>query len=365
MSASGNTTVPGPVDDPASGLPAQRLIPVLVIVALWQEPGRVGEAAPLDGPVGSVWIVGRPDPDAEQSGDPTPISFGRHRPGRVVDRGPLTGKGISRGQLTICLGAQGLTVENTGRAVVSVDGQDALEKRSLPLQAGSIIQVHSHCILLVTMRPATFPDPPPGLDTSFAWGEPDAHGVTGESFAIWEFRIALARAVRLGGHILLHGESGVGKELAARAIHRLSGRRGKLVAQNAAALPDTLAESMLFGNKRNYPNPGTPESIGFFGEAEDGVLFLDEISQLPKPVQAKLLRAVGEGEVTPLGQTTPNKVNVLVVVATNRPMSALDIKEDLVPRFRSIVHVPSLAERLEDVVLIARSLVLQAADEDP
>jgi two-component system nitrogen regulation response regulator GlnG/two-component system response regulator HydG len=194
------------------------------------------------------------------------------------------------------------------------------------------------------------------------FGEADADGVAGESPAIWKLRSDVTAALRTARHALVNGQSGTGKELVAQAIHRRSGRRGMLVAFNAATLTPTLADSILFGNVANYPNPGVPERPGLFGQAEGGTLFLDEIGELPIDAQARFLRAL-EGESTRLGDSRARKIDVLLVGATNRELGR--VKHDLQMRFAFVVRTPSLAERLEDIPLLARLLVLEEARTNP
>jgi anaerobic nitric oxide reductase transcription regulator len=124
--------------------------------------------------------------------------------------------------------------------------------------------------------------------------------------------------------VLLLGETGVGKELFARLLHRHSARRGKpLVHVNCAALPESLAESELFGHRRGAFSGAVTDRPGRFEAAEGGTLFLDEVGELPLPVQAKLLRTLQNGEIQRLGADEPRRVNVRVVAATNRNLRDL------------------------------------------
>ena len=124
--------------------------------------------------------------------------------------------------------------------------------------------------------------------------------------------------------VLLLGETGVGKELFARLLHRHSARRGKpLVHVNCAALPESLAESELFGHRRGAFSGAVTDRPGRFEAAEGGTLFLDEVGELPLPVQAKLLRTLQNGEIQRLGADEPRRVNVRAVAATNRNLRDL------------------------------------------
>src|SRR4051794_3637463 len=155
--------------------------------------------------------------------------------------------------------------------------------------------------------------------------------------------------------VLIEGESGVGKELIARAIHGSGARRAKpLVSVNCGAIPDNLVESILFGHERGAFTGATERHTGKFVEADGGTLFLDEVGELPLATQVKLLRAIQEGEVEPVGARKSVKVDVRVVSATNRNLIE-DVKqgrfrEDLFYRLHVFpIMIPPLRERPEDI----------------
>jgi DNA-binding NtrC family response regulator len=170
--------------------------------------------------------------------------------------------------------------------------------------------------------------------------------------------------------VLVSGESGVGKELVARAIHGSGERRTKpFVAVNCGAMPENLIESILFGHEKGSFTGATERHVGKFVEASGGTLFLDEVGELPPAAQVKLLRAVQEGEVEPVGARKPVKVDVRLVSATNRDLIA-DVnqgrfREDLFYRLHVFpITVPPLRERRADVSALARHfLALFAAEE--
>ncbi len=170
--------------------------------------------------------------------------------------------------------------------------------------------------------------------------------------------------------VLVSGKSGVGKELIARAIHGSGERRAKpFVAVNCGAMPENLIESILFGHERGSFTGATERHVGKFVEASGGTLFLDEVGELPPAAQVKLLRAIQEGEVEPVGARKPVKVDVRIVSATNRDLIA-DVKagrfrEDLFYRLHVFpITVPPLRDRPADIPALARRfLALFAAEE--
>jgi DNA-binding NtrC family response regulator len=170
--------------------------------------------------------------------------------------------------------------------------------------------------------------------------------------------------------VLIEGQSGVGKELFARAIHGSGERRTKpFVTVNCGAIPDNLVESILFGHEKGAFTGATERHSGKFLEATSGTLFLDEVGELPLSAQVKLLRALQEGEIEPVGGRKPVKVDVRLVSATNRNLVA-DVKagrfrEDLFYRLHVYpIAVPPLAERAEDIVELARHFLVRFGAEE-
>jgi len=165
-------------------------------------------------------------------------------------------------------------------------------------------------------------------------------------------------ASRAAGSILVTGETGSGKELVARAIHEFSGRsKGRFVAVDCGALPEDLIESELFGYRRGAFTTAMSDKPGLFEEANGGTLFLDEIANTSRRFQAKLLRALQEGQIRRLGDVVTRKLDLRIVAATNCDLRALvqkgDFREDLFYRLCVFsIQVPPLRSRLDDVPLL-------------
>jgi DNA-binding NtrC family response regulator len=186
--------------------------------------------------------------------------------------------------------------------------------------------------------------------------------LVGESPAIREVREQILRAAASPFPVVIEGESGSGKELVARAIHRRSVRRDQRFCPiNCAAIVDDLVEAELFGHARGAFTGATTDRKGVFEEASGGTLFLDEVAELGARVQAKLLRALQEGEVRRLGESVVRKVDVRVVAATNRPLARQvadgAFRADLWYRLDVIrLTLPPLRERIEDIPLLVDHL---------
>jgi len=169
--------------------------------------------------------------------------------------------------------------------------------------------------------------------------------------------------------VLIEGESGTGKELLARVIHRASPRRDKsFIAVNCGAIPAQLVESELFGHEKGSFTGATAQRKGHFAEADGGTLFLDELGELPGPAQVKLLRAIQEGEIVPVGSSKPTRLDVRIVAATNRTLTeeiaSGRFREDLFYRLAvAVLKLPPLRERQGDLGVLIDHLLTQVNRE--
>jgi two-component system nitrogen regulation response regulator NtrX len=184
--------------------------------------------------------------------------------------------------------------------------------------------------------------------------------MVGESGALRQVGEAIKRAAPTNATVLLLGESGVGKELVARAIHRNSLRaRERFIQVNCAAIPEELIESELFGHEKGSFTGATEKQIGKFEQADRGTIFLDEVGDMSQKTQAKVLRVLQEGEVERLGSSRTIKVDVRVIAATNKELDQEiekgNFREDLFFRLSVIpIRVPPLRDRKEDIPALVR-----------
>ncbi len=197
----------------------------------------------------------------------------------------------------------------------------------------------------------------------------DETGIIGEAPSMQEVFRAIGRLSRSNITVLINGESGTGKELVAKALHRHSPRADKpFIALNMAAIPRDLLESELFGHEKGAFTGAQSSRQGRFEQANGGTLFLDEIGDMPAELQTRLLRVLADGEFYRVGGHSPVKVDVRIIAATHQNLEQRvkqgDFREDLFHRLNVIrIHIPALRERGEDIPLLARHFLAQAAEE--
>ena len=264
----------------------------------------------------------------------------------MVGRGPdgvdlaLSDATVSRRHFRVSNQTAGLVLEDFGSANGTfVNGERV---SGALLAAGDLIRVGNTLLLVGESQEA--PDLPTGpLD-----------GVVIRSPAMARVVAQLVAVSKSNKPVFLVGETGVGKDVLARLLHRASGRMGEFCPVNCAAMPDTLVESVLFGSTKGAYTGSTRSEPGWFKRADGGTLFLDELGEMPSHVQAKLNHVLETGTITPVGTTESLEVDVRVVAATNR-VGILDgadcgFREDLLARIEdAIILVPPLRERLEEI----------------
>jgi transcriptional regulator of acetoin/glycerol metabolism len=266
---------------------------------------------------------------------------------------------------------------STNHAVIERDGErwrltdhrskngtfvNGVRQREAMLVDGDVVEL-GQTFFVYRAALATPADAPARLDAGEVRGPP------GLATLLPELGLRFAELARIAASkssLVIAGPTGSGKELVARAVHELSGRRGPFVAVNCAALPDALVESELFGYVRGAFSGADRDRDGLITASGGGTLFLDEIGDLPRPAQAKLLRALQEQEVRPVGAIEPVRVDLRVVAATHRDLAQLaeddEFREDLLARLGDTFELPPLAERREDLGLIVGAILARLED---
>jgi transcriptional regulator with PAS, ATPase and Fis domain len=222
---------------------------------------------------------------------------------------------------------------------------------------GDVVRFGEHCTFLVV----------DDLSRYERWWEAGTEGPIIGGAAMGAVRDRVKRFAKLPNSVLVTGETGTGKEVVSQALHTMSGRRGRFIGVNLAAVPEGLFESELFGYKRGAHASATSDRDGKLRLAHLGTILLDEVGELDIKLQSKLLRVLQEKEVWPLGATRSEPADVRVVAATNRDLTnAVEsggFRQDLYYRLRALrIELQPLRERREDVVLLA-SHFLNTLDE--
>jgi DNA-binding NtrC family response regulator len=342
----GNTTSP---PDPSarralSTSPTSTLAAVIAHSAV--QPWRIGELARHDPRSGRPLYLGREG-----------ASFHRERVGERVDTGRLRGDGMSREQLELLPEGDGARIHNVGKTPVFVNGAELARDWSARVKLPAVVEILGHTVLIVLRRPLALPESHRLLEPHHPFGLADRLEICGESPQAWQLRLDIARAAVANRNVIAFGETGTGKQLVAHGIHALSHRANLPFAMASFTdMEHGTAALRLNGGPANWPNPGTPRTIGPFEAAKGGVAFLDELGEAPEEVQAILLTAFA-GFYFWGTETSPRKVECLIVAATNRPRDY--IKHDLLHRIPTEIDVPSLADRPEDLALLANHLLVQ------
>ncbi len=326
--------------DGKSGRVGPRPEPVLVL-ALESGRPRIGSVRYRLGELSAVQLGRGPERRAERSGTELTI--------KVPDKWMSS----KHARIEPSFG-RWVLVDTESKNGTIVDGHTT--KRAV-LTDGSLIEL-GHTVFLFFERLPIDADAPGMLDLS-----PD-EGVPGLSTLVPSWQTELARIRQIAGSeipMLIEGESGVGKEVIARAIHVLSGRKGAFVPVNCGALPDNLVESELFGYKKGAFSGAQSDHDGLVRAADGGTLFLDEIGDLPPSSQAALLRVLQEREVMPVGGTRAVPIDLRVVAATHRDLDDMvadqSFRHDLFARLAGFrITVPTLAERRADLGLLIGSM---------
>jgi DNA-binding NtrC family response regulator len=286
-----------------------------------------------------LFTPSHPSPEAPRAFEGTKMTIGRAEGTNIT----LAEDGqVSRVHATITRTPDSLSIADSSTNGTFVNGRRVTES---PLRDGDIVRIGDSLVLV-------------RWTTADAERVPEDHGLVGDAPAMHELRKTIQLVGPTDAIVLVTGESGTGKELVARAMHRAGRPKGPFVAVNCSAIPETLAESQLFGHIAGAFTGARSDHPGFFRAATGGVIFLDEIGELPLGLQAKLLRALEERAVMPVGSVHSAPFDARIVAATNRALTgevfAGRFRGDLLARLAEIeIPLPPLRSRVEDVLPIA------------
>jgi DNA-binding NtrC family response regulator len=247
----------------------------------------------------------------------------------------------------------------------SAEALEAAIDQAIAVSAVAQTSLRPASLRPASIRPPTMV-PPPEAPTPQQWRAMHAPEMLGDDPRLMRVFRMIQSVCDTDCSVLITGDSGTGKELVARAIHAASGRaHAPFVTVNCAALPENLVESELFGHVRGAFTGAIAPRIGRFVAAEGGTLFLDEVGELPLSQQAKLLRAVQEKEVVPVGETRARKTDVRLLAATHRDLESMvdqgTFREDLFYRIQVVpIEVPALRDRRRDIPQLIDSFVRRA-----
>ena len=338
--------MPAPTDrtyteSPGSSTPLLPPEPHLLVVLECDRPGSGASRHSLRG-IREVSIGRGPDRTAVREGDRLTLT--------------LPSGWISTNHARMCLDQDRWRLEDAGsRNGTRVNGRSIAH---LVLADGDIVEV-GRALLLFRQALHAPPDSPLDLDVR---DPPPIRGLGTLVPALAAEIDALGRIAASSIAVLLRGETGTGKEITARAVHALSGRKGAFVPVNCGAIPPALVESHLFGHARGAFSGAVRDELGFVRAANGGTLFLDEVGDLPPASEAALLRVLQEGEVVPVGTTRGVAVDLRIVAATHQPLEALvargAFRADLLARLDGFTFsLPPLKERREDIGLLVAALL--------
>lgn len=345
-------SVPGE-DLRALGIEAPQMELGLLVTWAAEEWGRLGQFCPVTS--SAHWLsVGR---GADSPGGHRRAQWMQQRAGEHVWMPPLATSTTSADQLLVKVAPQGLELHNIGRHPMFVNRREV--QRST-VESGDLIYLHGQFVLKCVRRPLPMP-PLRHLHARYmgTFGLPNPFHIVGEApETIALFEQAAYAAKDVGEHVLIHGQSGTGKESIAGMIHGMSAlAAAPFVSVSAANLAPSLLEDMLFGHVKDYPQKGMEAKKGAIGEANGGTLFIDELGRMQPEAQAALLRVLACGEYRVLGGEGVSHSRFRLIAAMNGPITAL--LHDLYKRLVLKVQMPLLVDRSDDIPLIVRHILRQ------